>query len=249
MEAAAFKESAQDVLFVLKIDMGAGRHSFIDFGQTDTPEAAALHFCKTHGLSIKTYDFLVLTLQQKLQQVLGTAHHGPARTPKTIAGDFGFGAPVENLEFQVSQQTRSQHPKNESRAHKSSGRAVSGQKPPFTSATSSSERNLTAKWRSPQASAEQRQAESGKKQLEDKSLDNCELQPKGTLGSADVYERLYFHSKSKQLVDPLAESRSAASAQLRPRPRSSDSRSQSVSGAQASNRLYYCGLKNKSIRE
>lgn len=245
MKAAAFKESAQDVLFVLKIDMGSGRHSFIDFGQTDTPEDVALHFCKSHGLSIKTYDFLVDTLQQKRLQVLGA----PPQPPKTMSGDFGFGAPVETVEYQLADQRYQQQQASERQTHKSSGRVVSGKKPPFTSATSASERNLTAKWRSPLISAEQRPTETNTKQLEDKIGDHREVEPKGMLLLADVYERLYFNAKTKQLVDPLTESRSAASALPRPRPKSSDSRSQSVSGTQAPNRLYYCGLKNKSIRE
>jgi hypothetical protein len=244
MKATAFKESAQDVLFVLKIDMGSGRHSFINFCQSDSPDTVALAFCKTHGLSIKTYDFLVDTLNQKRSQVVGRP---PQPAPQLMKGDFGFGAPVESVEYPIAEQ-RSARPKaNERAGQKSSERAVSGKRPPLTSATSNSERNLAAKWKSPPTSSETPQTETDEKLLQDKIGEYYEVKPKGTWCSADVYDRLYFHAKSKQTVDPLAESRSLVS--VLPRPKSSDPRSRSVSGTQASNRLYYCGLKNKSIRE
>jgi hypothetical protein len=246
MKATEFKESAQDVLFILKIDMGSGRHSFINFGQTDTPEAIALEFCKSHGLSIKTYDFLVATLQQKRTQVVGGAT-SPGPSPKRLTGDFGFGGPVETVEYPVAGTKIDIRQPGEKPQQKSSNRAASGNKLAWTTGTSSSERNLTTKWRSPQTSSNNRPIESDTKLLEDKISEYYEIKPKGTPSSSDVYERLYFNAKNKQIIDPLMESRSAMS--VLPRSKSSDSHCRSASGTIASNRLYYCGLKNKSIRE
>ena len=170
---------------------------------------------------------------------------GPA--PKRMTGDFGFGGPVETVEYPIADQRVVRLLPNDKQRLKSSDRAVSAHNPPLTSITTSSERNLTAKWRSPPVSTSRRPIESDSKLLEDKIGEYYEIRPKGALRSPDVYDRLYFNSKKKQIIDPLAESRSTVS--VLARPKSSDSRSQSVSGTQASNRLYYCGLKNKSIRE
>lgn len=64
-----YQESPQDVLFILKVDMGGNRHECISFRQDDTPEEAAFSFCKEHNLNIKIYDFIVDSLRQKYHQI------------------------------------------------------------------------------------------------------------------------------------------------------------------------------------
>lgn len=69
MAAAAYQESDQDVLFILKVDMGSGKHEFINYVKDDTPEQAAFRFCQEHSLNIKVYDFISEALRQKLFQL------------------------------------------------------------------------------------------------------------------------------------------------------------------------------------
>ncbi len=69
MAATAYQESDQDVLFILKVDMGGGKHEFINYGNDDTPEQASFRFCQEHSLNIKVYDFITESLRQKLYQL------------------------------------------------------------------------------------------------------------------------------------------------------------------------------------
>lgn len=64
-----YLESDQDVLFVLKVDMGNDVQKFITFKQHDSAEDLAFEFCKVHGLNIKVYDFISDALKQKYHQL------------------------------------------------------------------------------------------------------------------------------------------------------------------------------------
>lgn len=55
---------------------------------------------------------------------------------------------------------------------------------------------------------------------------------------------MFANAKKKQLVNPVRESSGLVS-----RPKSAESFRGSSNGFLASNRLYYCGVKNKAIRE
>lgn len=69
MDEREYLESAPDVLFVLKVDIGGGRKEFIRFCKEDSPEDLAFDFCKTHGFNVKVYDFVADSLRQKYHQL------------------------------------------------------------------------------------------------------------------------------------------------------------------------------------
>lgn len=64
-----YLESDQDVLFVLKVDMGQGIQKFIQFRNGDSPEDLAFEFCQAYQLNIKVYDFISDALKQKYHQL------------------------------------------------------------------------------------------------------------------------------------------------------------------------------------
>ena len=80
MAAVEYQESEQDVLFILKVDMGNHHHEFINFCKNDTPEQAAFEFCQDHTLNVKVYDFICEALKQKLYQLTNNIEGAESRS-------------------------------------------------------------------------------------------------------------------------------------------------------------------------
>lgn len=262
-----FKEKEQDVLFILKVDMGKGRVEYIDYRKNDSPEELAFEFCKKFGLNVKVYDFVAESLRQKLHQ-LDTHANVDTRTR-------GVNHPQDSLE-RNNPLVQARGTANASSDESKQGRSTKTKQ----DARWDSTRVVTSKTttqrdtKSPETSdrvqfysgkPDERTAEFGARARESNNLfdkyrnrqeiyENCP-EEENEVGQArklqveaeikDVYDRLFFDSKKRQTSAPNL---------LRSiRPPSADamlSVSQSTrSGVEASNRLYYAGLKNKSIRE
>lgn len=60
---------AEDVIFVLNLDIGSGKKDKITFRSTDTPEELSQKFCRKNNLNIRVYDFVANALREKYDEV------------------------------------------------------------------------------------------------------------------------------------------------------------------------------------
>lgn len=226
IESREYVESAPDVLFVLKVDMGSGRQEFIQFCRDDSPEDLAFNFCKEHELNVKVYDFISESLRQKYHQlqtgVLTESKSKAAntKTPKT--------APRPKLSKEA--QTAFKGLQDSDSSPRLQNRPTAAESNPNLFASSSTRGFL-----------------SNERHHLAKAADEIEESYAGSIQSPDVYSRLFTDAKRKQAVSPLHES--AKYLKTVSRPKSAENLRRSGEGVQASNRLYYCGMKNKALRD
>lgn len=225
IESREYLESAPDVLFVLKVDMGGGRQEYIHFCRGDSPEDLAFSFCKENGLNIKVYDFISESLRQKYHQLqTGVLTESKSKAANTTTPKV---APQPKVSKQNQTAFKSiQDSDSSPRLH---DRPTAAESNPNLFASSSTRGLLKRDF------------------IESNSKEEEELEESysGRKSSLDVYARLFADAKRKQTVNPLHESAKL----LGSRPKSAESCRKSIEGHQASNRLYYCGVKNKAIRD
>lgn len=224
-EEREYLESAPDVLFVLKVDMGGGQQEYIHFCRDDSPEDLAFAFCQQFGLNVKVYDFVADSLRQKYHQL----QTGQLTESKSRAA--GSKAPVPKKQKSAAKQCQTPSEKRLTEATSSQrlfDRPTAADSNPNLLASSTSRGFLVKEH-----------------PTDEYPREACEVTYTGRQEPADVYARLFSDAKKKQRIDPLRESAGL----LASRPKSAESSKRSVGGYQASNRLYYCGVKNKALRE
>lgn len=180
MTTQEYLESAEEVLFVLKVDMGKEKFRYINFCRGDTPENAALSFCKDNGLNIDIYDFLVETLVQKEEYIMGTKRANSKQSgQKTRYDDYDITSDERTATDKLKEVASTRLETTAKGNTKSSERILLTSNRMSKNPPSSSSKKQPNTWRAPQQTYE----EKGSKTREDvfKSSDvRFEVKPKST---------------------------------------------------------------------
>lgn len=215
-----YLESDQDVLFVLKVDMGNNDQQFITFRQNDTAEDLAFEFCKMHGLNIKVYDFIADALKQKYRQ-LQTGQLTESKSKKSSKDLFKAG----------TQQSKEKKTAAKSNRSERLDYADDSVRKVERSTAATAQHNLLAS--------------TSRRGLGQPVSPRPEERQQIPVESVEVYDRLFADAKIKQTSDAFK----LGALSNTSRPRSAESSRMNTSGVHASNRLYYGGVRNKSIRD